>query len=290
VHRSQGATHDVAHVYEDRGGRELAYMAMSRARDETHVYLCVDGLDQAREDLCRSWATERRWKRAIDTGTPKVAGKESEPRVPTSLEREALEQESAGLYAAMPRYLRDEISAAQDRCRTAEAQLSRLRSNNGIDWGGPIGGAAGELFAANRAHFDHLLHAKDTFLSRIQARLAKSADLERIAEAEQQLAELRQPEEPRLLEARDPADGKLADLHCEATDGERWRADHPEVIQRLGEIGSQIYNQSAELDSELRSVDGELNPRPAPERSPERSPSYEHSSSIEHDRDYGFGM
>ena len=40
VHRSQGATHDLAHVYEDGGGRELAYVAMSRARDETHVYLC----------------------------------------------------------------------------------------------------------------------------------------------------------------------------------------------------------------------------------------------------------
>jgi len=210
--------------------------------------------------------------------------------VPTSLRREALEQERAGLYAAMPRYLRDEISVAQDRCRAAEAQLSRLRSNNGIDWGGPIGEAASELFAAHRAHFEHQSHAKDTFISRIQARLAKSADLERIAEAEQKLAELRRPEEPRLLDARDAADKELADLHRVATDGERWRAEHPEVIHRLGEIGSQIYNQSAELDSERRSVDAELNPRPAPERSPERSPSYEHSSSIEHDRDYGFGM
>ena len=76
VHRSQGATHDIAHVYEDGGGRELAYVAMSRAREETHVYLCADDLDQAREDLCRSWATERRWKWAIDTGTPEVAGRE----------------------------------------------------------------------------------------------------------------------------------------------------------------------------------------------------------------------
>ena len=32
VHRSQGATHDIAHVYEDGGGRELAYVAVSRAR------------------------------------------------------------------------------------------------------------------------------------------------------------------------------------------------------------------------------------------------------------------
>jgi hypothetical protein len=290
VHRSQGVTHDVAHVFEDGGGRELAYVALSRARDETHVYLCADDLDQAREDLCRSWATERRWKWAIDTGTPGIVGQEPQLREPVSLEREALEQEQAGLYAAMPRYLPDEIRAARDRCRAAEAQLSRLRSNNGIDWGGPMGEAANELFAAHRAHFDHQLHAKDSLLSRIQARLAKSADLERIAEAEQKLARLRQPQERPLLEVRNAADGKLADLHREATDGERWRAEHPEVIHRMGEIGSQIYNLHAIVDSERLTADKELNPRPEPERSLERSSSYEHSSSIEHDRDYGFGM
>ena len=102
VHRSQGATHDLAPVYEDGGGRELAYVALSRARDETHVYLCADDPDQALEDLCRSWATERRWKRAIDTGTPEVAGRESQAKAPASLEREALRQEQAGLYAAQP--------------------------------------------------------------------------------------------------------------------------------------------------------------------------------------------
>jgi len=290
VHRSQGATHDISHVYEDGGGRELAYVAMSRAREETHVYLTADDLDQAREDLSRSWGTERRWKWAIDTGTPEVAGRESQSRVPASLRREALKQEEAGLYAAMPRYLRDEIRAAQNRCRAAEAQLSRLQSNNGIRWGGPIGEAARELYAANRAHFDHQLHAKDTLISRIQARFTKPTDLERIAEAERRVAELRQPEERPLLEARDVADRVLADLHREATDGEHWRAEHPEVMRRQSEIGSQVYNLHAELDSERRSVDAELNPRPAPERSPERSPSHEHSSPIEHDRDYGFGM
>ena len=106
MHRSQGATHDRAHVYEDGGGRELAYVAMSRAREETHVYLAADDLDQAREDLCRSWKTERRWQWAIDTGTPEVDGRESRPEAPASLEREALGQEQAGLRAALPRYLR----------------------------------------------------------------------------------------------------------------------------------------------------------------------------------------
>jgi hypothetical protein len=36
-HRAQGATVEVAHVLDDGGGRELAYVAMSRARNASHV-------------------------------------------------------------------------------------------------------------------------------------------------------------------------------------------------------------------------------------------------------------
>ena len=267
VHRSQGATHDIAHVYEDGGGRELAYVAMSRARDETHVYLCADDLDQAREDLSRSWATERRWKWAIDTGTPEVDGQGIATKALASLEREALKQEQAGLYAALPRYLPDEIRAARDQCRDAEAELSRLRSDNGVDWGGAISQAGQELHEANRCHRDNQWHAR-SFISRVQARLARSADLERIAEAQQKLDRLRQPEEPRLLQAREGAEKKLADLLNEATDGERWWAEHPEVMKRQSEVGTKIYNLHATVDGERWTIDKELNPRPEPERSP----------------------
>jgi hypothetical protein len=289
VHRSQGATHDLAYIYEDGGGRELAYVAMSRARYETYVYLCADDLDQAREDLCRSWATERRWKWAIDTGTPDVTGRQSRPRGPASLEREALKQEQAGLYAALPRYLPEEIRAARDQCRDAEAQLSRLRSHNGTRWGGAISEAGHKLYEAHRIHSDHQWYAH-SFIARVQARLSKSADLERIADAQHKLDKLRQPEEPRLLQACEGAEKKLTDLLHEATDGDRWRAEHPEVIHRMGEVGSQIYNLHATVDGERLTVDKQLNPRPEPERSLERSSSYEHSSSIERNRDYGFGM
>ncbi len=70
VHRSQGATHDTVHVLEDGGGRELAYVKMSRARDRTTVYAVADDLDQVAGDLRREWGSERRQRWAIDTGTP----------------------------------------------------------------------------------------------------------------------------------------------------------------------------------------------------------------------------
>ena len=97
VHRSQGATCGRGHVYEDGGGRELAYVAMSRAKEQTHVYVAADDADQASRRPARAWAEERRWRWAIDTGTPAPDAK-----APASLRREALVAERAMLAAAVP--------------------------------------------------------------------------------------------------------------------------------------------------------------------------------------------
>ncbi|MGH9286172.1 MAG: ATP-dependent DNA helicase, partial [Acidimicrobiales bacterium] len=70
VHRSQGATVDTAHCLADGGGRELGYVAMSRARGTSHAYVVADDVDSAVEDLARDWSCERRQLWAIDSGTP----------------------------------------------------------------------------------------------------------------------------------------------------------------------------------------------------------------------------
>lgn len=69
VHRSQGATVDVAHRFEDGGGRELAYVALSRARRSSHSWIAADDLDQAKENLVRDWSTEVRAEWVIDTAS-----------------------------------------------------------------------------------------------------------------------------------------------------------------------------------------------------------------------------
>ena len=66
VHRSQGATVDTAHYLEDGGGRELAYVALSRARLRGTVYARADELSQAVEDLSIAWTSERRQEWVID--------------------------------------------------------------------------------------------------------------------------------------------------------------------------------------------------------------------------------
>ena len=70
VHRSQASTVDIAHRLEDGGGRSLAYVSMSRARETNTVHVVADDLDQAVEDLTRDWSVDRRARWAIDSGTP----------------------------------------------------------------------------------------------------------------------------------------------------------------------------------------------------------------------------
>jgi hypothetical protein len=70
VHRCQGSTTGRAHLFADGGGRELAYVAMSRARESTHVWTVADDLPQGVNDLRRDWATRRTPAWALDTGLP----------------------------------------------------------------------------------------------------------------------------------------------------------------------------------------------------------------------------
>ena len=97
VHRSQGSTVDVAHLFADGGGRELGYVGMSRARQTSHVHVVADNPGQAVEDLVRDWSAERRQIWAIDTGTPQPVP------VAHPLEVEASGQTPAALKAALGR-------------------------------------------------------------------------------------------------------------------------------------------------------------------------------------------
>ena len=161
VHRSQGATCGRGHVYEDGGGRELAYVAMSRAREQTHVYLAADDADQASEDLARAWAEERRWRWAIDTGTP-----EPDAKAPASLRREALVAERAMLAAAVP----PDVSAGLRQARHDRDGVARgleaLRAEGGRGAAGELGRAAQELGSASQRRYMNEQLARDKQWSR----------------------------------------------------------------------------------------------------------------------------
>jgi len=71
VHRAQGATYDRAHVLAAGGGRELAYVALSRAREGTTLHATADDLPQLQHDLDLDWSAERseRWVRDRTSAT-----------------------------------------------------------------------------------------------------------------------------------------------------------------------------------------------------------------------------
>ncbi len=73
VHRAQGATVTRAHLYADGGGQELAYVALSRARQSTQVWAVADDLPQALNDLRRDWSTRRTPTWALDATLPNPA-------------------------------------------------------------------------------------------------------------------------------------------------------------------------------------------------------------------------
>ena len=67
-----------SHVLADGGGRELAYVAISRARGTSHVYVVADDAGQAAGDLVTEWrrSTRQRWN--LDTN--EVASKDRSRR------------------------------------------------------------------------------------------------------------------------------------------------------------------------------------------------------------------
>ena len=77
VHRGQGSTTARAHLFADGGGRELAYVAMSRAREATHAWVVADDLAQAADDLRRDWSVRRTSTWALDAGLPALPIKEA---------------------------------------------------------------------------------------------------------------------------------------------------------------------------------------------------------------------
>jgi hypothetical protein len=79
VHRAQGTTCDRAHVLAAGGGRELAYVALSRARDHTTVHATADTLEQVVHDLQDDWSTETHQRWIADT--PARPGSHPEPVV-----------------------------------------------------------------------------------------------------------------------------------------------------------------------------------------------------------------
>ena len=158
VHRAQGATVDRAHLYADGGGRELSYVAMSRARQSSTAWVVADDVDQAADDLARDWNTPRTPIWAIDTGLPdpRYHGPDDARRLTDDQRNRvvaiaAARAATTAQAAAGPVRPEPPRELADTRCAIAEAHaaLADLPAGEGIYQGTAIGEAAADAQQAS---------------------------------------------------------------------------------------------------------------------------------------------
>ncbi|MCA1601634.1 MAG: AAA family ATPase, partial [Acidobacteria bacterium] len=223
AHRAQGSTVDRAHVLEDGGGRELAYVKMSRARERSTVYTVADSLEQAVDDLKREWSYERRIGWAIDRGTPARDGA-------TPAERHA-ERIDAALLRGRLRAERDAVAAAIppdplfDMAEgLVEAPLGTLRSRR---WWRDTARRAGHQERDATARWSE----------------AAAPELGRLGGAERELT------------------GRLGELQGERKERAVWLEQHPEAARRLERLGSQLELAEHPLRLARDELNRELQPQ-----------------------------
>jgi conjugative relaxase-like TrwC/TraI family protein len=284
VHRSQGATVARAHALEDGGGRELAYVKMSRARECSTVYVVADSLDQATEDLSRSWAQSRRIGWAIDRGTPAPdldLERSRSPVVSASLRHARLVAEREAVAAAEPVDPGYAYGRAEDRVRWLSAQLNDLKRAEGWGtWKGTaVGQAAIDWQAAVRERDGSLGQADHVGWREAHGLRKRSrAAAERVGPLRERFDALAAPERARLEAELPEAKTLLAELEGRYYGNLHFQIRHPEALRRLDHLDNQIATVGYELDLQRQGLDG-IPAQPAPVHQPhpglERAPGLE---------------
>jgi hypothetical protein len=260
VHREQGATADRTHYLAEGGGRELAYVAMSRARGPSIVHAVADDLDQAIEDITHDWSLDRnqQWITRAAVGVdPAIRTLPEDPdarRAPLLAELETLEGHA-------PPDVTGELAAAR-------ADLDRLRrSRDDLVCGTgrwhrtPAGRAARDLDQARRQrqhaeHWMHLPHVGRRERHRWR-RVAQSAARTE-AQAQGDWVAHGQPAVDRLDRRITTAEQRVAELDTDARFRRQWLAKHPELRRRIQHAQQELRRLDdpigVELDERLESV------------------------------------
>jgi hypothetical protein len=263
VHRSQGSTVGRAHVLEDGGGRELAYVKMSRARERSTVYVVADSPEQAAEDLSRVWSQSRRIGWAIDHGTPAPGlGNEAVPSAPAvsaSLRHARLVAERAAVAAVAPSDPSNAFYQTRNTVEHLERKLRDLdRAEGWVAWRGtPVGDAAIAWSGAvqeRRACLAQAAHVGLRERHRLRQRAAKAAD--QVGPLRERFEALAGPERARLKVELAEAKRDLADLQGRRNAYMRFQHEHPEALHRLDRLDEQIATAAWDLDVERQGLDG----------------------------------
>ena len=235
AHRAQGTTVEVAHVLDDGGGRELAYVAMSRARSASHVYTTAPDLDQAAQRLTWSWDDERRQQWATDQA--RAAQRVVELRA-----------EHLRLVGSIPPDVTDELAHLHEQQAALETELADLRAGVGRWANTPVRPSYEDLQLARHAHEEILRRVQDPhggLLARHRSRNELKTSAARLQAAERAWQRAVEPH-ARLLEGEG---SRFAAQIGELEDARQARAEftetHPELVDRINQLRRAIEAQQA---------------------------------------------
>ncbi len=265
AHRSQGSTVDVTYALEDGGGRELAYVAMSRARGESHVHVVAPDIAQAASRLAWAWGEERRQSWAI--------GNEAEKALVE------LYAERMRLSRLVPPDISHQLDHVHRQNHDAERDIADLYNGTGR-WANTDAGMAAR--AAREAAAEHqraqgLLESPALGRwSRQKARRALADAGDRFHRALVIWESIGQPYATRLEAKRERLGADTALLEQARTSREAFLTQHPEVPNRLAALDRAI---AREQENERQRSWEELKDR-------------EHARrlGIDHDLDRGYGI
>jgi hypothetical protein len=232
AHRAQGATVEVTHALEDGGGRELAYVAMSRARGESQVHVVAPDPRQAAARLAWAWTQERRQAWVLDRSPEETLAQ--------------LYLERRDLRASLPPDHSGELDDARRRLQQADQDAADLKAGTGRWAHSAAGEAARAIQEAAVEHQQAAQAVEGNDLGRWARRKARRQLREAGARFDQALEAWLEQGEPyaQQLEARreqlSHARAQLEQVQLARAD---FLAQHPEVPGRLRELDRAIGQQ-----------------------------------------------
>jgi conjugative relaxase-like TrwC/TraI family protein len=267
VHREQGATADRTHYLAEGGGRELAYVAMSRSRGPSIVHAVADDLGQAIEDVTHDWSVDRNQQWITRTATavgvdPSIRALPEDP----AARRARLLAELDTLERHAPPDVTAEVAAAR-------ADLDRIRpSRDDLMCGAgrwhhtPAGRAARDVDQARRQrqhaeHWIQLPHIARRERPGWRRVVQSAAPTE--AWAQRAWIAHGQPAVDRLDRRITRAERRVAELETDARFRQRWLAERPELDRRIQHAQRELRRlddpMGVELDERLEAM---LHPGP----------------------------
>jgi conjugative relaxase-like TrwC/TraI family protein len=263
VHREQGATAGRTHYLAEGGGRELAYVAMSRARGPSTVHAVADDLDQAIEDVTHDWSSDRNQHWVTRTGRP---GLDPATRTRPDDPAARLVAELERLQRLAPLDVSAELAAARADLARRRQDRADLARGTGRWQHHPARRVAHQLddTRRQRQHAERWLDLP-ALGRRERHRWRRIAESAARAEAlaERDWADHAQPALEQLDRSITTARHRVAELETDARFRQRWIAEHPQLTRRLEHIQRELRllddPMSAELEERLEAL---LHPGP----------------------------